>query len=155
MTSKPPQKTRTQNYLISRAHRRKHMKRKTLLLIPVVMLLLISSFLISTGFQKRTDVVLSGYTVSETGSEIKLHILIPTSMGYIRGRKDTGGGAKPHYLTFFSTFGGLNSSFGSTDTIVLNLNPSDTEIYFNRPDNTFELVLRKNPTTGEWERPGA
>lgn len=47
------------------------------------------------------DVVLVDYSVSEDGTEITLDVGIPTSIGYIRGFKDNGGGVKPHYLTFF------------------------------------------------------
>ena len=74
-------------------------------------------------------------------------------MGYVRGFKDNGGGVKPHYLTFYSTFGGLNSSFGTVNSFVLELGKDDTEIYFKRPNGGYELVLVKNGDTGEWERP--
>lgn len=60
---------------------------------------------------------------------------------------------KPHYLTFYSTFGGVNSSFGTVNTFILELDPDDTEIYFNRPGGGYELVLEKNTETGEWVRP--
>lgn len=42
--------------------------------------------------------------------------------------KDNGGGVKPHYLTFYSTFGGINSSFGAVNSLVLELGKDDTEI---------------------------
>lgn len=114
---------------------------------------MIASFLIGTGFQKRTDVVLGDFAVSEDGSEITLHVGVASSMGYIRNFKDKGGGVKSHYLTFYSTFGGLNSSFGSKKAFTLELVPDDTEIYFNRAGGGYELVLVKNEETGEWIRP--
>ena len=64
---------------------------------------LLSVLLIGTGFHKRTDVVLVDYTVSEDGTSISMVVLVPTSMGYVRGFKDKGGGVKPHYLTFYWT----------------------------------------------------
>ncbi len=64
-------------------------------------------------------------------------------MGYIRGFKDKSGGVKPHYLTFYSAFGGLNSSFGTVNTFVLELESDDAEIYFNRANGGYELVLQK------------
>ena len=100
-----------------------------------------------------TDVVLFDYSVSEDGSEISLEIQVASSMGYIRGFKDKGGGVKPHYLTFYSTFGGLNSSFGSINEIELELSRDNTEIYFNRPGGGYELVLMKDIDTDEWIRP--
>lgn len=114
---------------------------------------LIVSFLVGTGFQKRTDVVLFDYAVAEDGTAISLGVKVSSLMGYIRGFKDKGGGVKPHYLTFYSTFGGLNSSFGTVNSFVLELDADDTEIYFNRPNGGYELVLQKNADTGEWTRP--
>lgn len=74
-------------------------------------------------------------------------------MGYIRGFADKGGGVKPHYLTFYATFGGFNSSFGAENQFTLELDENDTEIYFNRADGGYELVLQKDAETGEWVRP--
>ena len=117
------------------------------------LVVLLGSYFIGSGFIKRTDVVLVDYSVSEDGTQIILNTTIPTSMGYIRGFEDNGGGVKPHYLTFYSTFGGLNSSFGTKNEFELNLSENDTEIYFNRADGGYELVLQKDVETGEWTRP--
>ena len=108
---------------------------------------------IGTGLMRRTDVVLVDYVVSEDGAEITLHAGVSGSMGYIRGFKDNGGGVKPHYLTFYSTFGGLNSAYGSENEFVLQLSPDDSEIYFNRPDKGYELVLLRDEKNDQWHRP--
>ena len=131
---------------------RDRMKKKIFLTIAVIVVLMLLMF-ICTGLRKRTDVVLFDYSVSEDGSEISLEIQVASSMGYIRGFKDKGGGVKPHYLTFYSTFGGLNSSFGSINEIELELSRDNTEIYFNRPGGGYELVLMKDIATDEWIRP--
>ena len=128
------------------------MKKKIFLTLAVIAVLMISMF-ICTGFHKRTDVVLFDYSVSEDGGTLSLEIQVASSMGYIRGFKDKGGGVKPHYLTFYSTFGGLNSSFGSINEIELELSQDDTEIYFNRPGGGYELVLMKDIAADEWIRP--
>lgn len=130
------------------------MKIKRIALIAIsVAALLILSFLVGTGFQRRTDVVLVDYELSADGTTLTLRTSIPSSMGYIRGFEDQGGGVKPHYLTFYSTFGGLNSSFVAKHEFELPLGKDDTEVYFNRPGGGFELVLQKNPETGLWEWP--
>lgn len=130
------------------------MKEKRIVIIAIsVIVVLIASFLVGTGFSKRTDVVLLDYSVSEDGTKLTFKTTIPTSMGYIRGFEDDGGGVKPHYLTFYSTFGGLNSSFGAKHEFELDLGEDDTEIYFNRPDGGYQLVLQKNEETGEWAKP--
>ena len=127
------------------------MKKKVIVVITIIVAL-ITAFLIGTGFRKRTDVVLVDYSVSEDETAINLGVQVSSSMGYVRGVKNNGGGVKPHYLTFYSTFGGLNSSIGTVDSFVLELEPDDTEIYFNRPDGGYELVLVKEEATGEWIR---
>ena len=132
------------------------MKKKTIiisvLVVVALIILLIANHLIGTGFLIRNDVVLLDYSVSEDGTEITLHTSILSSMGYTRGFKDNGGGVKPHYLTF-STFGGLNSKLGAKDKHILTLDSNDSEIYFNRADGGYELVLQKDKETGEWIRP--
>lgn len=129
------------------------MKKKPVLILVLIVFFLVASYLIGTGLMKRTDVILGDYTVSEDGKEMTFHAGVSSSMGYIRGFTDKGGGVKPHYLTFYSTFGGLNSALGSKNEFVLELREDDSEIYFNRPDGGYELVLEKNMETGEWERP--
>ena len=128
------------------------MRKKIFGVIAIIVVLMLSYFL-GTGFMKNPNVALGGYSVSEDGSEITLNVGVWTSMGYIRDFKDNGGGVKPHYLTFYSTFGGLNSSLGSKSTFTLELSPNDTEIFFNRTDGGYELVLVKDEVTGQWRRP--
>ena len=128
------------------------MKKKIVVAI-IMIVVIISTFFIGTGFQKRTDVVLVDYSVFEDGTSINLGVQVASSMGYVRGFKDNGGGVKPHYLTFYSTFGGVNSSFGAVNSFVLGIEEDDTEIYFNRPDGGYEVVLLKDEETGEWNRP--
>ena len=127
--------------------------KKKIIAAIAVLLVLASFYLAGTGFRKRTDVFLADFSISEDGTEITFTAGIASSMGYIRGFKDNGGGLKPHYLTFYSTFGGLNSSFGAKQDFKLELDPEDTEIYFARPDQGYELVLVKDAETGEWQRP--
>lgn len=128
-------------------------KKRVAIISTLIVVVLIMSYLVGTGFRKRADVVLLDYSVSDDGTKLTFKTTIPTSMGYIRGFENNGGGVKPHYLTFYSTFGGLNSSFGAKYEFELDLNEEDTEIYFNRPDGGYELVLQKDADTGEWEEP--
>ena len=127
--------------------------KKKIIAAIAVFLVLASFYLAGTGFRKRTDVFLADFSISEDETEMTFTAGIASSMGYIRGFKDNGGGLKPHYLTFYSTFGGSNSSFGAKQDFKLELDPDDTEIYFARPDQGYELVLVKDGETGEWRRP--
>lgn len=130
------------------------MKKKHIVLFFIIIIaVLILSFFVGTGFVKRTDVDLTDYSISEDGTKLIFKADIPSSMGYIRGFEDKGGGVKPHYLVFYSTFGGVNSSFGAKYEFELDLSEDDMEIYFNRPDGEYKLMLKKNTETGEWEWP--
>ena len=128
------------------------MKKIIIVLLTVIASICVAYF-VGTGFMERLDVILGDYSVSEDGTELTFNAHIMSSMGFIRGYKDNGGGVKPHYLTFYSTFGGLNSSFGAKTEFVLELDESDTEIYFKRAKGGYELVLKKNEETGLWEKP--
>ena len=127
--------------------------KKIITLILLVAVALTTVYLIGTGFMQRYDVALGEFFVSEDGTELTFNAGVMSSMGYIRGYKDAGGGVKPHYLKFYSAFGGLNSSWGAKSEFALPLGKDDTEIYFARPDGGYELVLQKNEETGLWERP--
>lgn len=127
-------------------------KKSIIISVAAILVALATLYFIGTGFRKASGEVLVDYSVSEDGTEMTLHVGSAESIGYIRGFKDKGGGVKPHYLTFYYTFGGINSSFGGKNTFTLELAPEDTEIYFNRPGNGYELVLVKDEMTGEWYR---
>lgn len=127
--------------------------KRTLFTVIAIACILTAVFLIGTGFQKRVDIWLVDYSAAEDGTNICLHVSMAFPMGYTRGFKNNGGGAKPHYLTFYNTFGGLNSSFGAKNYFTLEVEPEDTEIYFNRSGGRYELVLQKDDDTGEWIRP--
>lgn len=128
-------------------------ERHIILAVISIIAILTLSFFIGNGFSERTDVVLTDYSVSEDDSKLTFRTAILSSMGYIRDFKDDGGGVRPHYLTFYSTFGGWNSSFGAKRKFELDLAQTDTEIYFNRPGGGYVLVLQKNAETGECGEP--
>ena len=127
---------------------------KKTVFVVIAMVGVLAAFLIGTGLQKQTDVLLTDYSVAEDGTAIRLDVQVGSSMGYVRGFKNDGGGVRPHYLNFYRTFGGLNSALGAESSFLLEVGPEDTEIYFNRPGGGYELVLQKD-STGEWSRPTA
>ena len=128
--------------------------KRTAILFFAALWLLTAAFLLGTGLTRRGDVVLVDYAVSGDGSELSFRVGVASSMGYVRDFRDSGGGVKPHYLAFYSCFGGLNSRLGAKNEFILELGPEDTEIWFSRPGGGYELVLAKDPDTGLWIRPG-
>ena len=127
--------------------------KKIIIALLIVIVALFAAYFVGTGFMERTNVALGDYSVSNDGTKLTFSAEVTSSMGYIREYKDEGGGVKPHQLAFYSTFGGLNSSFGAKNEFVLELDKDDNEIYFKRANGGYELVLQKNEETGAWERP--
>jgi len=118
--------------------------------IVILIVVIMAVFLIGTGFQKRTDVVLGDYSVSSDGTKITLYVGVSSSMGYVRTCKETKSEEGSRCLTFYSTFGGLNSSFGAKNSFVLELEPEDTKIYFQRQER--DIILIKDELTSQWEK---
>ena len=128
------------------------MKKKILTLLGCVVLF-IAIFLIVTGYTVETSAYITDeFSLSEDGSKITFHTGVGSSMGYVRGYKDEGGGVKPHYLKFYSAWGGLNSSLGAKDEYTLPIDENDTEIYVYHGDGGYDLALQKDSVSGEWHR---
>ena len=125
------------------------MKKKLLIIIVIIFLILIA-MLIKSGFTKRTDVVLTGYTLSEDGTKMKIYTTVSSSAGYVRDVKVKQGGDNL-YLTFYSTFGFFNSDYKAKSQFEIELNPSCTEIYFYKGHGGYSLELQKNEEVNEWE----
>lgn len=124
-------------------------------LIPIVLALLIGAAIgtlfITPGFQKRTDVYLQDFSVSEDGSVITLKAFTIGSMGYIRAM-ETKQVRNEIHCSFYCCFGGLNSSFGAKSRFEINLEDfakSAESIYFDRA-GLDQLVLERDAETGEW-----
>ena len=69
--------------------------KKTVFAVIAIVCVLAAAFLIGTGLQKRTDVLLTDYSVTEDGTAIRLDVQVVSSMGYVRGFKNDGGGVIP------------------------------------------------------------
>lgn len=103
------------------------------------------------GFQKRTDVYLQDFSVSEDGSVITMQMFTIGSMGYIRAMETRQVHNEIH-CSFYSCFGGLNSSFGAKSRFEIRLEDfanSAESIYLDRV-GFGQLVLERDPDTGEW-----
>ena len=125
--------------------------RKKICLVMLSMLGLIFAWMIISGYSYQTSSYITDqFVVSEDGKELKFTIAVGSPMGYVRGFKDEGGGVKPHYLKFYSAWGGLNSSIGAKSEYVLKLDPNDTEIYVYHGDSGYSLALKKDIESGEW-----
>lgn len=130
------------------------MKKQVWIVLGVVILLLGMLFF-ATGFRKIPNVVLNDYGLSEDGTALTLRVGVAGSMGYVRdcGIKEIGGG---RYLTFYATYGGLNSPLGARNEFTVRLDPDCRALYFNRGAwelDGYEEVLRKDESTGQWVRP--
>lgn len=120
--------------------------------IPLLLAFLIGAaagiLFITPGFQKRTDVYLQDFSVSEDGSVVTVQTFTIGSMGYIRAMETKQVHNEIH-CSFYRTFGGLNSRLGAEDTFEIQLDDSIEQIYLNRA-GLDQLVLERDAETGEW-----
>lgn len=121
-------------------------------ILPFVLVFLIGAaagmLFITPGFQKRTDVYLQDFSVSEDGSVVTIQTFTIGSMGYIRAMETKQVHNEIH-CSFYRTFGGLNSSLGAENTFEIQLDDSIEQIYLNRA-GLDQLVLERDAGTGEW-----
>ena len=124
-------------------------------ILPVLLAFLIGAaagiLFVLPGFQKRTDVYLQDFSVSEDGSAITVQTFTIGSMGYIRAVESKQIGNEIH-CSFYSCFGGLNSSLGAKSRFEIRLEDSAKSaesIYFDRA-GLDQLVLERDAGTGAW-----
>ena len=106
---------------------------------------------ITPGFQKRTDVYLQDFSVSEDGSVITMQMFTTGSTEYIRAMESKQIHNEIH-CSFYRAFGGLNSGFGAKNRFEINLESfanSAESIYLDRA-GLDQLVLERDAGTGEW-----
>lgn len=104
------------------------------------------------GFQKRTDVFLQDFSVSEDGTVITVQTFSLGSMGFIRAMETKQIHNELH-CSFYCAFGGLNSSFGAKNRFEIRLEgsaKSAESIYFDRGTSFDQLVLERDAGTGVW-----
>ena len=109
----------------------------------------LGALFVTPGFQKRTDVYLQKFSVSDDGSVITMQMFPVGSMGYIRAMETKQIGDEIH-CSFYSCFGGLNSSIGSEYRFDIQPDDSAERIYFDRGTSPDVLVLERDPDTGVW-----
>ena len=126
------------------------MKKKTLCIIAVV-LLLAAAYFIGTGFIKNASAYVEDFSVSEDGTAITLRMGIGSSMGFIRDLSIHQQHGGKLYLDPLSAFGGLNGSIGAKDTFTIPLETETSSIAIYRNVNCYEVILEKGDD-GIWRR---
>lgn len=125
------------------------MKKKTILLSVVVAAFLLIAYMIFPGFCKNTTVFLSGFTVSDDGSEMTVTVGVASSVGAVRKVELRRHGSDMAELIFYSAFGGLNGKLGAKGEFTISLD-GITELSIRRADGRTEKTLVK--TDGVWTR---
>lgn len=103
------------------------------------------------GFEKRTDVCLQDFSVSEDGSVITIKTSLSGSMGFIRDMETETIGQEIH-CSFYRAFGGLNSGIGSKNIFEIKLDDSIEKIYFDRGTESDIVVLERDAAANAWRR---
>ena len=131
---------------------RKRLLKKCLISV-VLILALIVGWIVGTGMMTRTDVYLAEWSLMPSGDVMTIKVGVAGSMGYIRACSDISEDPETVRLRFYSAFGGLNSHMGARNVFAIPIHEDCREICFVRADGV-RTVLRKNESTGEWERTG-
>ena len=125
------------------------MKKKLMISTAVIVVALCVLWFFSTA-TARADVYIEKFDFDKKCNTITLKVGVSSSVGYVRNykleQKENG-----KYITFYSTFGGINSKLGAKDTFEISLDNSDTEIYFYNGNDTYIKVLEKTQS-GKWEK---
>ncbi len=124
------------------------MKKKIIIVIIVVLIVLLAICFIH-GLKKVTSVELKDYSVLEDGNKIKLTTIVTDSVGYTRGIKIKNEENKM-YISFYSTFGLLNSKLGARNEFEIDVGSKCEKIYFDRGNDDYKIVLKKDEYTNEW-----
>ena len=129
-------------------------KKKILRVSIIVILVLIVALFIGNGFTKNNYIKLGDFTISEDGKEISFTIYShsPFSDEHVRGFTSVNDDGEAYYLDFYNTFG-FDFPWGAKTEYVLTLEDNDREIYFNRINGGYQLVLIKDGEGGTWRRP--
>jgi hypothetical protein len=123
-------------------------RRKIWLLIWILIILWYGIYFVGCGFSTDSDLSFKEYEYSQEKDELTLKtIIIPSSIGYVRGYKSSQTGEKL-FLTFYKCFWGINSSLGAKDSFTVKVSPEIEEIYVWEGENA-HLFLKKNAENGE------
>ena len=129
------------------------MKYHTVLAVLIAIALAI---VVGSGFDAREDVVLGSFRESGNGEAVTVEVGVAGPMGYVRSasEKQDGDGL---YVKFYSAFGGYNGALGARDSFELSTPADCREIYFyceNGHEDGYNLVLRREDASSDWERVG-
>lgn len=126
--------------------------KKFLIFIAIFLILAVFVFALGCGFRKCTSPYLADYQSSSDGQTITLQVRPASSIGYLRNMKVHNENNRVS-LTFYHTFGGLNSSLGAKDTFSLTVPENCNEIYFDCGKSGQKLVLVKPADSSPWQLP--
>ena len=127
---------------------RKKMAKRLFKFMAVFVVTIMVLYMIVTGTMKREDVFMLDYSVTEHTGVVTMQVGVAGSMGYIREMRDISDNPARAEMVFYSTFGGLNSSWGAETIYTFQPGEQCKEIYFRTYDG-WRLVLEKD-SNGEW-----
>ena len=126
--------------------------KKTILCVLNLVIILIGTWLIGTGFTKNSSVFINDYSISNDRSIMKIDVGVGSSVGFIRKvnvHKQEDGKI---YLDFIYAFGGINGSIGAKSTFEIPIDKDCQEIAIYRSNNDYQTVLEKDGDSVEWIR---
>ena len=102
------------------------------------------------GLQRRNDVFVSDFSLSEDGKELTLQIGVAGSMGYVRKLEPVDAKENVLLLDAYAAFGGPNGSVGAKDAYAIPVAEDVSAVALCRSGGEYEIVLEKKD--GNWQR---
>ena len=121
------------------------------LIVFTIIVTLAALYVFAPGFSKQGSAYITGYSVTDDGTEVTLKVGVASSIGYIRKvtiHQQQGGKL---YLDCYSAFGGINGSIGAKSEYTISLDEDTKMIAFYRAANSYSPVLEKDES-GQWKR---
>jgi len=119
--------------------------------IGMTVAVIMAMYILLPGLMKRGDVVITDFSVSESGTEMLLSVGMTSSAGYVRRIDAQQQHAGRLYLDGYAAFGGINGSLGAKERFVVPIDKNTTMIAIYRAPDCYEPILEKDGD-GEWRR---
>lgn len=124
--------------------------RKILLCILTILSVIGLIVFLCLSFTPLGSVYVYEYKVNKDNDKMTIYVFNSASMGYIRSVDDNKTEVGVHILTFYPSWGGMNSKIGAMNEFEIELNPNDTEIQIYRGNGKYTTELIKDNECGDW-----
>ena len=126
------------------------MKKKISAIVSAILLAVVAVYCLAPGFLKQGSTCITGFSVSEDGTQMAVTVMVTASMGYVRKVSENRQYDGTLYLDCYAAFGGINGSWGAKKVYTIQLREDTKRIALYNFDGYYKTVLEKNED-GKWQ----